>query len=119
MDKRTPDRDPSFSNLRRRAKSLLVKSRSDVAAMIKEDPALRSTPVVFLTAAVKKEELGGPDAKIGGRTYLLYYEGSKLGLVAFKRDGASYWVANTLSRKLTEKQMLAIAKSLRLRKKGS
>lgn len=57
--------------------------------------------------------------KIGGRTYLLYYEGSKLGLVAFKRDGASYWVANTLSRKLSEKQMLAIAKSLRLRKKGS
>lgn len=59
------------------------------------------------------------ERKIGGRTYYLYYEGSKLGLVAFKRDGASYWVSNTLTRKLTEKQMLAIAKSLRLRKKGS
>lgn len=58
------------------------------------------------------------ERKIGGRTYMLYYEGSKLGLVAFKRDGASYWVSNTLTRKLTEKQMLAIAKSLRLRKKG-
>lgn len=58
------------------------------------------------------------ERKIGGRTYSLYYEGSKLGLVAFRRDGASYWVSNTLTRKLTEKQMLAIAKSLRLRKKG-
>lgn len=58
------------------------------------------------------------ERKIGGRTYFLYYEGSKLGLVAFKRDGASYWVSNSLARKLTEKQMLAIAKSLRLRKKG-
>lgn len=54
--------------------------------------------------------------KIGGRTYDLYYEGKKLGLVAFHRDGQSYWVANTLSRKLTEKQMLGIAKSLRIRK---
>lgn len=53
--------------------------------------------------------------KIGRRQYQLYYEGRKLALVAFKREGASYWVANTLSRKLTERQMLAIAQSLRLR----
>ena len=41
-----------------------------VAAGLKRDPALRKTPVVFLTAAVKKEELGAPDGKIGGRTYI-------------------------------------------------
>jgi hypothetical protein len=53
--------------------------------------------------------------KVGGRLYDLYYEGKKLALVAFHRGGASYWVANTLSRKLTERQMLALAQSLRLR----
>jgi len=42
----------------------------EVAAGLKQDPALRKTPVVFLTAAVKKEELGAPDGKIGGRTYI-------------------------------------------------
>jgi CheY-like chemotaxis protein len=42
----------------------------DVAASLKQDPALRKTPVVFLTAAVKKEELGAPEGKIGGRMYI-------------------------------------------------
>ncbi|MGH2959513.1 MAG: LCP family protein, partial [Solirubrobacterales bacterium] len=52
--------------------------------------------------------------QIGGRTYDLYYEGNKLALVAFHREGASYWVANTLLRKLNEKQMLTLAQSLRV-----
>ncbi|MGK2877999.1 MAG: LCP family protein [Solirubrobacterales bacterium] len=52
--------------------------------------------------------------RIKGRDYELFYEGGKLGLVAFHRDGASYWVSNTLLRKLTEKQMLALAQSLRM-----
>jgi CheY-like chemotaxis protein len=42
----------------------------DVAASMKNQPALRKTPIVFLTAAVKKEELGAPDGNIGGRTYI-------------------------------------------------
>lgn len=54
--------------------------------------------------------------RIKGRDYNLYYEGSKLGLVSFQRNGASYWVSNTLARKLSEKQMLSIATSLRMRK---
>ncbi len=62
--------------------------------------------------------LNGPHAtkKIHGRTFDLYYEGNKLGMVAFRKDGASYWVQNTLTRLLTEKQMLAIAGSLRKRR---
>ncbi len=50
---------------------------------------------------------------IKGRDYELFYEGGKLALVAFHRNGASYWVSNTLLRKLTERQMLALATSLR------
>jgi two-component system, OmpR family, response regulator len=42
----------------------------DVAAALRRDPALRKTPVVFLTAAVKKEELGASEGKIGGRIYI-------------------------------------------------
>lgn len=54
--------------------------------------------------------------RIGGRRFMLFYEGNKLGMVAFKKDGASYWVQNTLTRLLSEKQMLAIAESLRKRR---
>jgi CheY-like chemotaxis protein len=43
---------------------------SEVAASFKQDPNLKKTPVVFVTAAVKKEELGGLEGKIGGRTYV-------------------------------------------------
>ena len=42
----------------------------EVAAQLKEDPALRRVPVIFLTAAVRKEELGGPEAVIAGRLYI-------------------------------------------------
>jgi CheY-like chemotaxis protein len=42
----------------------------DVAAGLKQDPDLRKTPIVFLTAAVRKEELGASGGKIGGRTYI-------------------------------------------------
>ena len=62
--------------------------------------------------------LNGPseERKIGRRTYKLFYEGNKLGTVAFVDDGATYYVQNTLTRMLTEKQMLGIAKSLRKRR---
>ncbi|MFY9470011.1 MAG: LCP family protein [Solirubrobacterales bacterium] len=53
--------------------------------------------------------------KIGKRTFQLYFEANKLGTVAFRKDGASYWIQNTLTRKLTERQMLALARSLRKR----
>jgi two-component system, OmpR family, response regulator len=42
----------------------------DVAAALKKDRDLRKTPVVFLTAAVKLEELSATGGKIGGRTYI-------------------------------------------------
>jgi CheY-like chemotaxis protein len=42
----------------------------ELAAQLREDPVLRRVPVIFLTAAVRKEELGGPDAVIAGRLYI-------------------------------------------------
>jgi LCP family protein required for cell wall assembly len=50
---------------------------------------------------------------IGGRTYDLYYNGSKLHMVVLRTPKASYWVVNTLLDRLSNETMLAIAKGLR------
>jgi hypothetical protein len=50
---------------------------------------------------------------VNGREYSLYFSGSKLHMVAFQADGASYWVTNTLLDHLSNETMLAIAKGLR------
>jgi two-component system, OmpR family, response regulator len=42
----------------------------DVAAIIQADPLLRNVPVVFLTAAVKQEELDAKGGMIGGFPYI-------------------------------------------------
>lgn len=42
----------------------------DVAASIDADPQLKKTPIVFLTAAVKKEELAERGNIIGGYQYI-------------------------------------------------
>jgi polyisoprenyl-teichoic acid--peptidoglycan teichoic acid transferase len=50
---------------------------------------------------------------IGRRTYELAYDGDRLRLVAWRTPKAVYWISNTLLLSLTEKQMLAIARSVR------
>ena len=52
-------------------------------------------------------------ASVNGRKLMLFYDGSKLRQVAWKTPRAVYWVTNTLNRKLSNAQMLAIAGSLR------
>jgi LCP family protein required for cell wall assembly len=47
-----------------------------------------------------------------GRSYELFYDGTRLRLVAWRTSGAVYWVSNTLLQTLTNKQMLGIAQSL-------
>jgi two-component system, OmpR family, response regulator len=42
----------------------------DVAASIEADPVLSKTPIIFLTAAVKKEELAQRGNVIGGYPYI-------------------------------------------------
>jgi LCP family protein required for cell wall assembly len=51
--------------------------------------------------------------KIGSRTYELAYDGDRLRLVAWHTRKAVYWISNTLLLSLDEKQMLAIARSVR------
>jgi LCP family protein required for cell wall assembly len=51
--------------------------------------------------------------KIGKRTYELAYDGDRLRLVAWRTPKAVYWISNTLVLSLDEKQMLAIARSVR------
>jgi LCP family protein required for cell wall assembly len=50
--------------------------------------------------------------KMRGRTYRVYYDGNRIRMVAWKTNTGSYWVANTLSQSLTNRQMLDIAKYL-------
>lgn len=47
-----------------------------------------------------------------GREYQLFYDGRRLRIVAWKTDRGAYWVSNTLSLRLSNPQMLAIARSL-------
>jgi hypothetical protein len=47
-----------------------------------------------------------------GRSYKLLYDGSRLRAVAWRTPRAVYWVSNSLSLKLTNKQMLGLARSL-------
>jgi polyisoprenyl-teichoic acid--peptidoglycan teichoic acid transferase len=51
--------------------------------------------------------------RLGGRTFQLYFEGSRLRLVAWETGRGVYWLANTLSQRLSNGQMLAIAASSR------
>ena len=51
--------------------------------------------------------------RMGGRTYELFYDGGRLRIVAWRTPRAVYWVSNTLMRTLTNRQMLAVARSLK------
>jgi LCP family protein required for cell wall assembly len=50
--------------------------------------------------------------RMAGRKYDMYYDGTRLRLIAWRTKKAVYWVSNTLSRTLTNQQMRDIAKSL-------
>ncbi|MBJ7328922.1 MAG: LCP family protein [Solirubrobacteraceae bacterium] len=58
--------------------------------------------------------LDGPHdtVKMRGREYRVYYDGSRIRLVAWKAPRGVYWVANTLSQRLTNRQMLDVGKYL-------
>jgi len=49
---------------------------------------------------------------INGKKLDLYYDGTRLRLVAWRQPRAVYWISNTLEKRLTNDQMLRIAGSL-------
>jgi LCP family protein required for cell wall assembly len=50
--------------------------------------------------------------RIGRRQYELFYDGSRVRLVAWRTPRAVYWISNTLLQTLTKRQMLALAQSV-------
>ncbi len=48
--------------------------------------------------------------KIKGREYALYYAGPHLHMVVLRKDGATYWVINSVLDELSNETMLAIAR---------
>ena len=51
--------------------------------------------------------------RIKGRDYGLYFDGPKLHMIAFRENGNSYYVVNTLLNRMSNETMLAIAKGLK------
>ena len=51
--------------------------------------------------------------KIKGREYALYYSGAHLHMVVLRKDGATYWVVNSILDELSNETMLAIARGPR------
>jgi hypothetical protein len=49
--------------------------------------------------------------RIAGRGYELFYDAGRLRMVAWRTPRGVYWVSNTLLRTLTNRQMLALARS--------
>jgi LCP family protein required for cell wall assembly len=49
---------------------------------------------------------------LGGRRFDLFYDGQHLRLVAWRSGNSVYWVSNTLSMALGNRQMLALARSV-------
>jgi len=52
------------------------------------------------------------ERRMRGRTYRVYREGAAIRHVAWRTKRGVYWVSNTLSGRLTNAQMLAVARSL-------
>jgi polyisoprenyl-teichoic acid--peptidoglycan teichoic acid transferase len=53
------------------------------------------------------------ERKIGGRTYKLFFDGTRMRIVSWQTSKGTYWIANTLLRTLTNKQMLGLASSVK------
>ncbi len=60
--------------------------------------------------------LAGPSeaVTIKGREFDIYYDGGRINLIAWHRGESSYWIANDLLKTFTNKQMIGMARSVRV-----
>ena len=58
--------------------------------------------------------LAAPDGTriVNGRKLLLFYDGNKLRMVAWKTPHAAYWVSNSIGKKISNSKLVSIAGSL-------
>ena len=112
--------------------SQIVKTTARVVGERGELRVINPTaPQLWHRMVVKTEDLGqyygvegmnwkGPpilddpsgSVSMAGRRYNLFYDGSKLRLVSWRSGNGVYWVSNTLSSALGNRQMLALARSV-------
>jgi LCP family protein required for cell wall assembly len=52
------------------------------------------------------------EVRMRKRTYRRYFDGRKIRMIAWETPKAVYWVSNSLTQKLTNKQMMDVARSL-------
>jgi len=52
------------------------------------------------------------EVRMRNRTYRRYFDGGKIRLIAWETPKAVYWVSNSLQQKLTNRQMMDVARSL-------
>jgi hypothetical protein len=48
--------------------------------------------------------------RIGSREYMLFYNGDRLRVVAWRTKKGAYWVSNTLLQSVSAKEMLGVAR---------
>jgi len=73
---------------------------------------------VFGVQAIQWEDppiLDGPTTErvVGGRTLYLYFNGNRLQRIAWRQDGISYWLENSLTGRIPNAAMIAMAKSFK------
>jgi len=55
---------------------------------------------------------GGDTVRMRGRNYEIYYDGHRIRMISWVTPRGAYWISNTLSLTLTNRQMTGIARSL-------
>ncbi|MFA4929344.1 MAG: LytR family transcriptional regulator, partial [Patulibacter sp.] len=57
-------------------------------------------------------DLATSEERLGGRTFKVEYDGSRIRRLVWKAPQGTYWITNTLNSRLTNSEMRALARSL-------